>query len=96
MRYSVLILLFLYLFPFLAQNVRTACYTRSCLRIKGVLIRDIEMEGFVLGDKEPICQIFKPYRNKYLTKLIWTRSFKRSKLFMKEKGISSWYRSPIK
>ncbi len=34
---------------------------------KGVLVRSIEMEGFILGDKGQFTKIFKMYRNKYLT-----------------------------
>jgi hemolysin activation/secretion protein len=31
------------------------------------LIKSIDMEGFVLQDKDQFVKLFKPYRNKYLT-----------------------------
>ncbi len=34
---------------------------------QGTLIREIQMQGFVLGDKNRFTKLFKPYRDKYLT-----------------------------
>ena len=31
------------------------------------MIRNIDIDGFVLGDKSRFVKLFKPYRNKYLT-----------------------------
>lgn len=42
------------------------CATRT-LQHDGVLIRAIELDGFVLGDKARFEKLFKPYRNRYLT-----------------------------
>ena len=33
---------------------------------EGTFIHDLEIEGFLLGDKEQFIKLFKPYRNKYL------------------------------
>jgi hemolysin activation/secretion protein len=34
---------------------------------QGTLIKSIDIQGFVLQDKERFLRLFKPYRNKYLT-----------------------------
>jgi len=64
MRYGVLILLLFISLPSSAQNIPAG---QVVVKDKGVLVRDIKMEGFVLGDKDQFVKIFKPYRNKYLT-----------------------------
>ena len=64
MRYCVLILLLFISLPVSAQNV-TAQKVQS--QDKGTLIRHVDIEGFVLGDKNQFVKLFKPYRNKYLT-----------------------------
>ncbi len=64
MRNYVLILMFLMSLPVFAEN---SAYAQTAPKEKGVLIREISMDGFVLGDKERFIKIFKPYRNKYLT-----------------------------
>jgi hypothetical protein len=65
MRYFLLILLLFIPFPVSAQSVPSA---QIALQDKGILIHDIEMDGFVLGNKDQFVKLFKPYRNKYLTK----------------------------
>lgn len=65
MRYCILILLLFIPWPANAQNVTA---TQTVLEDKGVLIRNIEINGFVLGDKSQFIKLFKPYRNKHLTK----------------------------
>ena len=65
MRYCVLILLLFIALPVFAQN---AAAQQAVSQDKGTLIRNIVMEGFVLGDKDRFVKLFKPYRNKYLTK----------------------------
>ena len=64
MRYSFLILL---CFIFMPLTVQQAAAAQSVSQEKGVLIRDIRMDGFVLGDRDQFAKIFKPYRNKFLT-----------------------------
>ena len=64
MRYLLLIFLFFTPVPVFAKN---AAAPHAALKDKGVLIRDIKIEGFVLGDKGQFIKMFKPYRNKYLT-----------------------------
>jgi hypothetical protein len=64
MRYCFLIVSLFISFPVFAQNVAV---TQAAISDKGILIRDISMEGFVLGDKERFVKLFKPYRNKHLT-----------------------------
>jgi hemolysin activation/secretion protein len=64
MRYYVLVLLLLIPFCASAQNVAPLPTAASVQR---TLVRNIEIEGFVLGDKNQFLKIFKPYRNKYLT-----------------------------
>jgi len=64
MRYCFLILLFFISWPALAQNIVVPTALTSAQRI---LIRNIDIEGFVLGDKNRFVKLFKPYRNKYLT-----------------------------
>ena len=64
MRYCILILLFFIFIPLSAHQMAVA---QSVSHEKGVLIRDIRMDGFVLGDRDQFTKIFKPYRNKYLT-----------------------------
>ncbi len=64
MRYGILILLLFMPFFASAQNLATA---QAVSQAKGVLIRDIKMDGFVLGDKNQFVKLFKPYLNKHLT-----------------------------
>ena len=65
MRYCVLIVLLFISLPVSVQNVSAS---RQCCKARqGILIRNIEIEGFVLGDKDQFVKLFKPYRNKYLT-----------------------------
>ena len=64
MRYLVLILILLMSLPFCVQNVNA---DQSSVQKNGTLIRSIDIEGFVLGDKNQFLRLFKPYRNKYLT-----------------------------
>jgi len=40
---------------------------QETIQDKGVLVRSIDIDGFVLGDKGQFIKLFKPYRNKYLT-----------------------------
>ena len=63
MRYCILILLLFIPWPISAQNVNAP---QVLMKDKGVLIRNIEIGGFVLGDKNQFIKLFKPYRNKYL------------------------------
>ena len=62
MRYGILVLLLLISLPVVTQNAVAAQDVPQ-----GILIHDIAMEGFVLGDKEQFTKLFKPYRNKYVT-----------------------------
>jgi len=64
MRYCILVALLFISFPALAQN---DIARQSMLQDKGVLIRNIAMEGFMLENKHQFVKLFKPYRNKYLT-----------------------------
>ena len=64
MRYYVLILLLLMPLSVSAQNVMLPPGAVSAQR---TLVRNIEIEGFVLGDKNQFLKMFKPFRNKYLT-----------------------------
>jgi len=64
MRYCFLILLLFISWPVSAQNVISQ---PAATQAKGSLIRNIDVEGFVLGDKSRFVKLFKPYRNKYLT-----------------------------
>jgi hypothetical protein len=63
MRWWVLILLVF--MPFTALS--HAAGHKAASVPDGTLIRSINLEGFVLGDKSRFDRIFKPYRNKYLT-----------------------------
>ena len=65
MRYCFLILLLFISLPVFAQNVLAPQTVVG--QDKGVLVRTIVMEGFVLGEKSRFIKIFKPYRDKYLT-----------------------------
>ena len=64
MRYYILTALLLMPLPALAQN---APASQAVLKPQAPLIRNIEIEGFVLGDKVQFVKLFKPYRNKHLT-----------------------------
>lgn len=64
MRYCVLIVLLFISLPVSAQNAPS---TQADVNDKGVLIHNITIEGFVLGDKDQFVKLFKPYRNKYLS-----------------------------
>ena len=58
----------LFLFPvavsFSAQSTASA---QSVSKAQSILISSIKMEGFVLQNKNQFVELFKPYRNKYLT-----------------------------
>ena len=41
---------------------------QASLQDKATLIRSIDIEGFVLQDKNQFLKLFKPYRNKHLSK----------------------------
>ena len=64
MRASFLILLLFISYPVSAQNVVVPTALTAAQR---TLIRNIDIDGFVLGDKSQFVKLFKPYRNKYLT-----------------------------
>ena len=64
MRYCVFVLLLFISWPVLAQNIPAL---QVISQDKGVLVRSIVIEGFVLEDKGQFVKLFKPYRNKYLT-----------------------------
>ena len=64
MRFCSLILLLFISCPVSAQNVITPT---AAQQTKGALIRNIDIEGFVLGDKSRFVKLFRPYRNKCLT-----------------------------
>jgi hypothetical protein len=65
MRYCILIILLFIPLPVSADNVTVA--PETAIQDKGTLVRNIAIEGFVLGDKDRFVKMFKPYRNKYLT-----------------------------
>ncbi len=65
MRYVILILLLL--MP-LAVTAQGAAPVQDLKQDKGTLIKNIEIQGFVLGDKERFVKLFKGFRNKYLTR----------------------------
>jgi len=65
MRYGLLIVLLLIALPVWAQNNPSP---QAAVQEKAVLVNDITIEGFVLGDKERFMKIFKPYRHKHLTR----------------------------
>jgi hemolysin activation/secretion protein len=64
MRYCILMVLLFISLPVSAQN---AAAPLTAAQPQTTLIRSIEIEGFVLGDKDQFVRLFKPYRNKYLT-----------------------------
>jgi len=64
MRYFVLAVLFFIPLSVTAQNVEAQ---QTDTTPQSVLIHNIQMEGFVLQDKNQFVKLFKPYRNKYLT-----------------------------
>ncbi|MBF0570241.1 MAG: hypothetical protein HQL12_00055 [Candidatus Omnitrophica bacterium] len=64
MRYCLFVLLLFVSLPSFAQKSPAP---QAAVQDKGVLIRNIVMEGFVLQDKNQFVKLFKPYRNKYLT-----------------------------
>jgi hemolysin activation/secretion protein len=63
MRYCLLILFLLSPFSMLTQP---AAAQEMNAQEKGILIRSITMDGFVLEDKNQFIKLFKPYRGKYL------------------------------
>ena len=65
MRFSLLILLLFISLPASAQNIAAPSASQQAQKI---LIQKIEIQGFVLGDKNQFVKLFKPYRNKYLSK----------------------------
>jgi len=64
MRYCILIVLLFISLPVSAQN---APFTQADVKDQGVLVHNITIQGFVLGDKDQFVKLFKPYRNKYLS-----------------------------
>jgi len=62
MRYIMMMVLLVMSMPALAQSLPVA-QTVS----KGFSARNITIEGFVLGDKAQFVNLFKPYKNKYLS-----------------------------
>ena len=64
MRYGALVL---FLFISLPASVRDASASQAVSQLKGTLVRNIVIEGFVLQDKDQFTKLFKPYRNKHLT-----------------------------
>jgi ribosomal protein S12 len=62
--YLLIALLLVSFFPAAAGNVEALGVASQN---KGVLIREITINGFVLGDKGQFKKLFKPYRSKYLT-----------------------------
>ena len=64
MRYIVLILLLFISLPVSAQNIAAS---QAVSQNQNVLVRNIQMEGFVLEDKNQFSKLFKPYRNKRLS-----------------------------
>jgi len=65
MCYLILIGLLFTSFPVLAQDVTAPS---AAVEDRGILIHNIVLEGFVLGDKNQFTKLFKPYRNKHLTR----------------------------
>ena len=64
MRNCIWLAVFLILMPLGVQNVWASDSTSD---VQGVLIRNITIDGFVLGDKDRFLKLFKPYSNKHLT-----------------------------
>ena len=58
------ILLLLIALPASAQNIAAPSASQQAQKI---LIQKIEIQGFVLGDKNQFVKLFKPYRNKHLS-----------------------------
>lgn len=83
MRYCLLILLLLMPFSAFAQNSPAE---QAAGQNKGTLIRSIEMDGFVLGDKGQFVKLFKPYRNKYLTKADMDAILQQVEIFYEREG----------
>lgn len=65
MRYCILF--FLLLMPISAW-AQSATDPQASVDEKAELINNITIEGFVLGDKDQFIKLFKPYRQKHLTK----------------------------
>jgi len=66
MRYWIFILFVLMPFSVSAQNIATPS---AAVSLERILIRSITIEGFLLQDKNQFTKLFKPYRNKYLSKV---------------------------
>lgn len=66
MRVAVMVLFLFISMPVLSQMV--LAQEVSDTADKPVLIKAIDIEGFVLGDKERFTKLFKPFRGKYLLK----------------------------
>jgi len=66
MFYWIFILMFFMPLPVSAQNVVAP---QASVTAQRALIRSITMEGFQLQDKNQFVKLFKPYRNKYLSKI---------------------------
>jgi len=83
MRYGILVLLLLLSLPLIAFNVSAQ---QVVSQDTVVLIKNIEMAGFVLGDKSQFVKIFKPYRNKYLTRADMDEILKKVQIIYEEQG----------
>jgi len=64
MRYCFLFLLF---FMPLSASAQKVDIPQTMAQDQKVLIKKIEIEGFVLDDKDQFVKLFKPYRNKHLS-----------------------------
>jgi len=65
MRYVFLSVLLLMPLPVWAQNELSPA---AVIHDKGLLVRDIILEGFQLENRNQFIKLFKPYRNKYMKK----------------------------
>lgn len=65
MRYWIFILMVIMPLGVSAQNVVAS---QATVPVERTLIHNITMEGFLLQDKNQFVKLFKPYRNKHLSK----------------------------
>jgi len=64
MRCGFLALFLLFSLPLLAGNLQAQ---QTVVDDKPVLVRSIDIQGFVLGDKGRFIKLFRPFRGKHLT-----------------------------
>src|SRR5258708_4638104 len=64
MRYYILLLLFFIPLPASAQDTNAP---QALAQGQRILIQKIEIEGFVLPDRNQFVKLFKPHRNKHLS-----------------------------